>query len=53
MNDALEIFGQLVIAARALLFVLDKLDDRLPRLKVVTDVLGWLMGGSKERFGGE
>jgi hypothetical protein len=53
MQDVAEIVAQGVIAARALLLMLDLLDNYVPQLKRVSDVLGTLLGGRKERFGGE
>lgn len=37
------------VIARAVLQVLDVLDEKLPRLKIATKVLGTLLGGSKAR----
>jgi hypothetical protein len=35
--------------ARTVLLVLDALDDRFPKLRRITDPLGTLTGGSKQR----
>jgi hypothetical protein len=48
--DVTEIIGELWIAARLLLRVLDALDERWPALKKVSNPLGRFLGGSKERY---
>jgi hypothetical protein len=53
MTEVMEVLAQVLVAARALLFILDTLDNHVPKLKRVTDILGTLLGGRKERFGGE
>jgi hypothetical protein len=53
MTELMEVLAQALVAARALLFILDTLDNYMPKLKRVTDILGTLLGGRKERFGGE
>jgi hypothetical protein len=51
IDDIGEIAAQLMVAARALLFALDLLDEHVPRLKPVSNFLGTLLGGRKQRFG--
>ena len=53
VHDIAEVIAQVLVAARAVLFALDLVDNYVPQLKRVTDVLGTVLGGRKERFGGE
>lgn len=40
---------EIIAGLRALLLILDLLDNRLPKLRPVTNILGTLLGGSKGR----
>ena len=42
--------GGLWAVARFVLLVLDRLDDRWPKLHVLTDLMGTFLGGSKPRY---
>lgn len=39
----------ILLAARAALHVLDRFDDKHPKVQWVTNVLGQILGGSKAR----